>query len=91
MSNDSISNDSTSNDSMSNDSTSNDSTSNDSMSNDSMSNDSTGNAITNGREPRSCLGQVFNFKLGSFTDNNKIVQHANGHFKVENSAQVLSF
>ncbi len=36
--------------------------------------------ITNGREPRSCLGRVFNFKLGSFTDNTKIVQHANGHF-----------
>jgi hypothetical protein len=26
------------------------------------------------------LGQVFNFKLGSFTDDTKIVQHANGHF-----------
>jgi hypothetical protein len=39
-----------------------------------------GSAITNGREPRSCLGQVFNFKLGSYTDNTKIAQHANGHF-----------
>jgi hypothetical protein len=26
-----------------------------------------GSAITNGREPRSCLGPVFNFKLSSFT------------------------
>jgi len=25
-----------------------------------------GSAITNGREPGSCLGRVFNFKLGSF-------------------------
>jgi len=25
-----------------------------------------GSAITNGREPSSCLGRVFNFKLGSF-------------------------
>jgi hypothetical protein len=39
----------------------------------------TGSAITNGTEPRSCLGRVFNFKLGSFTDNTKIVQHANDH------------
>jgi hypothetical protein len=41
---------------------------------------SAGCAIPNGREPRSCLGRVFNFKLDSFTDNIKIVQHANGHF-----------
>ena len=26
-----------------------------------------GSTITNRREPRSCLGRVFNFKLGSFT------------------------
>jgi hypothetical protein len=39
-----------------------------------------GSGITNGREPRSCLGRVFNFKLGSFADNTKIVLHANGHF-----------
>jgi hypothetical protein len=26
-----------------------------------------GSTITNGREPVSCLGRVFNFKLGSFT------------------------
>jgi hypothetical protein len=37
-------------------------------------------AIPNGRGPRSCLGRVFNFKLGSITDNTKIVQNANGHF-----------
>ncbi len=30
-------------------------------------------AITNGKEPRSCLGQVFNCKLGSFTDETKNV------------------
>ncbi len=42
--------------------------------------DESGSAITNGREPRSCLGWVFNFTLGCFTDNTKIVQHANGHF-----------
>ncbi len=39
-----------------------------------------GSAITNGREPKSCFVQVFNIKLGSFTYNTKIVQHANGHF-----------
>jgi len=39
-----------------------------------------GSAITNGREPRSFLGQGFNFKLGSFTDNTKIADHANSHF-----------
>ena len=32
-----------------------------------------GSTITNGREPRSCLDQVFNCKLGSFTDNTKNV------------------
>jgi hypothetical protein len=37
-----------------------------------------GSTITNGTKPRSCLGRVFNFKFGSFTDN--IVQHANDHF-----------
>ncbi len=30
-----------------------------------------GSVTTKGREPRSCLGQVFNCKLGSFIDNNK--------------------
>jgi hypothetical protein len=39
-----------------------------------------GSTITNGREPKSCLGRVFNFKLGSFIDNTKIAQPANGHF-----------
>ncbi len=32
-----------------------------------------GSTITNGREPRSCVGRVFNRKLGSFTDNTKNV------------------
>ncbi len=32
-----------------------------------------GSTITNGREPRGCLDPVFNCKLGSFTDNTKIV------------------
>ncbi len=35
--------------------------------------DKKGSAITNGREPRSCLGRVFNCKLGSFTDDLKNV------------------
>jgi hypothetical protein len=39
-----------------------------------------GSMITNGREPRSCFGGVFNFKSGSFTDSTKIVQPANSHF-----------
>jgi hypothetical protein len=36
--------------------------------------------ITNRREPRGCLGRVFNYKFGSFTDNTKIAQPENGHF-----------
>jgi hypothetical protein len=32
-----------------------------------------GSTITNGREPRSCLGRVSNCKLGSYTDNTKNV------------------
>jgi hypothetical protein len=40
-----------------------------------------GSVITNVREPRSCLAWVFNFKSGSFTDNTKIAQLANGHFE----------
>jgi thioredoxin reductase len=36
-----------------------------------------GSAITNGRDPRSCLGQVFNCKLGSFIDNTKNVATCN--------------
>jgi len=27
-----------------------------------------GSAISNGREPKSCLGRVFNFKLGCFDE-----------------------
>jgi hypothetical protein len=33
--------------------------------------DEKGRAITNWREPRNCLGRVFNCKLGSFTDDIK--------------------
>ncbi len=51
----------------------------------------TGSAITNGREPRSCLGRVFNFKIGSFTWlTPKMLSVQMDKFKVENSAQVLS-
>ncbi len=32
-----------------------------------------GSVITNGREPRSCLDRVFNYKFSSFTDNTKNV------------------
>jgi len=35
--------------------------------------DPSGSSISNGREPKSYLGRVFNFKLGSFTDNTKIM------------------
>jgi hypothetical protein len=41
---------------------------------------------TNRRDHRSCLGWVFNLKLGSFTDNTKIVQYAMATSEVENSA-----
>ncbi len=48
-----------------------------------------GSAISNGREPRSCLGRVFNIKLGSFVS---IVLHPHTPTsRVENSAQVSSF
>ncbi len=46
-----------------------------------------GSTITNGREPRSCLGQVFNFKLGSFVSKKHGTHTATT--KVEKSAQVL--
>jgi hypothetical protein len=32
-----------------------------------------------GRKPKSCLGRVFNFKLGSLTDNTINPLNANGH------------
>ncbi len=32
--------------------------------------DSAGSTISNGREPKSCLSQVFNFKLGCFAKQN---------------------
>ncbi len=38
-----------------------------------------GSSITNGRERRSCLGHVFNFKSCGCTDNTKIAQPANAH------------
>ncbi len=40
-----------------------------------------GSTKAKGREPKSCLGRVFQFKLVSFTDNTRIVQHANGHIE----------
>jgi len=49
-------------------------------------------AKANGREPKSCLGQVFNYKFGCFDyERNCIIQTNVTKFKVENSAQVLSF
>jgi hypothetical protein len=36
--------------------------------------------ITVRGKPQSSLGQVFNFKLGSFTDNTINSLNANGHF-----------
>jgi len=33
-----------------------------------------------GRKPKSCLGRVFNFKLGSLTENTINPLNANGHF-----------
>ncbi len=52
----------------------------------------TGSAKTNGREPKTCLGRVFNYKLGCFEDVHET--HVCGHTPtsiVENSAQVSSF
>ncbi len=49
-----------------------------------------GSAINNGREPRSCLGQVFNFKLASFADTPKFCSMSMATSKVENLAQVSS-
>jgi hypothetical protein len=47
-----------------------------------------GSVITNGREPRSCLGRVFNSKLGCIaTPDSKCSMHAAATSKVENSAQ----
>jgi hypothetical protein len=43
-------------------------------------------AISNEREPKRCLGRVFNFKLGSFTPQSMQTLTS----EVENSAQVSS-
>jgi hypothetical protein len=53
--------------------------------------DHTGSAKANGREPKTCLGRVFNYKLGCFED--VYETHVCGHMLrsvVENSAQVSS-
>jgi hypothetical protein len=48
-------------------------------------------AKDNLREPKSCLGQVFSFKLGSFCCECKYVaQLSTPTLRIENSAQVLS-
>jgi hypothetical protein len=50
-----------------------------------------GSAKANGREPKSCLGRVFNFKFGCFYyECNCMVKTNTPTFKVENSAQILS-
>ncbi len=51
-----------------------------------------GSAISNGREPRSCLGRVFNIKLGSFVSKqlNCMARTHTATSRVENSAQVSS-
>jgi hypothetical protein len=40
----------------------------------------TGEGDIYGRKPKSCLGRVFNFKLGRLTDNTMNTLNANGHF-----------
>ncbi len=50
-----------------------------------------GSAKANGREPKTCLGRVFNYKLGCFGD--VLETHVCGYTPtsiVENSAQVSS-
>ncbi len=50
-----------------------------------------GSAKTNGREPKSCLGRVFKFKLGCFCYGCHWKLQTNAPtFEVKNSAQVLS-
>jgi len=40
-----------------------------------------GSAISNGREPRSCLGRVFNIKLGSLVSKQlNCIAHTHSHF-----------
>ncbi len=50
-----------------------------------------GSAKANGRDPNSCLGRVFNFKLGCFTKCAQFMAYTNTtDFRLENSAQVSS-
>ncbi len=49
-----------------------------------------GSTVTNGREPGSCLGQVFNFKLGSFLITPKMLSLQMAKSKAENLARVSS-
>jgi len=50
-----------------------------------------GSAISNGREPKSCLGQVFSSKLGHIAIlHNKCMAWHTATSRVENSAQGLS-
>jgi hypothetical protein len=44
-----------------------------------------GSAVTNGREPKCCLGRVFNFKLGRIAA--LLSKNAAATSRVENSAQ----
>ncbi len=45
----------------------------------------------NGREPKSCFGQAFNFKLGCFTKSVQFMAYTNmAESILENSAQVKS-
>ncbi len=47
--------------------------------------------LTNGREPKSCLGRVFNFKLGCFARCVQFMAYTNmDESRLENSAQVSS-
>ncbi len=47
--------------------------------------------IANGREPKSCLGQVFRFKLSCFAKCVQIMGYASTAVsRLENSAQVLT-
>ncbi len=51
----------------------------------------TGSSKANGRKPRSCLGRVFNFKLGCFTKSIQFMACTNtDQSRHENSAQGLS-
>ncbi len=50
-----------------------------------------GSSKANGREPRSCLGRVFNLKLGCFTKCKQSFAYTKmAESRLESSAQVLS-